>query len=273
MEDLDKCYNFVMGLVRLGGDLIATRFQQNKHIKQKSCDADLVTETDQEVEKTIIAALAKEFPHHKFIGEEQTAAGKRAELTDSPTWIIDPIDGTMNFVHGYPHSCIAVAFLVNKETEISIIYNPMLKQLFTARRGQGAYLNGKRIHVSGQKELSKSLVITEFGLARDQKKTLNTIENFRKIYQHSQGIRSLGTAALNLAMVALGAVDVNYEFGIHAWDYSAGDLLVREAGGVVMDPDGGKLDLLARRVLAASSPELAQEYVKLLTQYYPEPRD
>lgn len=179
----------------------------------------------------------------------------------------------MNFVHSFPHSCVSVALLVEKRAEIAIVYNPILGQKFTARRGGGCFYNGKPIRVSGQKDLSKSLVTTEFGTSRDAEKMVVVLENLRKVVGAVHGVRSLGAAAMNMSMVALGAADVNYEFGVHAWDIAAGDLLVREAGGVTMDPAGGPLDLMSRRVLAASSVELAQSFVPLLTQYYPLPRD
>ncbi|XP_055300265.1 inositol monophosphatase 2 [Sitodiplosis mosellana] len=272
-ENLDKCFDVVSAVVRKAGDLIASRFWKSKKVQQKLSDIDLVTETDQEVEKLLIDTLTAEFPHHRFIGEEATSEGAKCELTDAPTWIIDPVDGTMNFVHSFPHSCISIALLVKKQAEIAIIYNPVLKQLFTARRGQGAFYNGKQMHVSDKKEVSQALVVAEFGTSRDEKKLDIMLENFRKILQTSHGVRALGSAALNMAYVAVGGADVNFEFGIHAWDIAAGDLIVREAGGVVIDPAGGPLDLMSRRVLAASSPELASEFSKLIKQYYPEPRD
>lgn len=122
-----------------------------------------------------------------FIGEEATSEGAKCELTDSPTWIIDPVDGTLNFVHSFPHTCISIALLVKKQTEIAIIFNPILKQLFTARRGQGAFYNGDKIHVSNCKDLSQALVMMEFGTSRDKKKLEITLENYRKIYETCHG--------------------------------------------------------------------------------------
>ncbi|KAJ6641488.1 Inositol monophosphatase 2 [Pseudolycoriella hygida] len=270
--DVKRCYDVVIKLVDEAGNIIASRNDQQKTISEKSCDVDLLTETDQEVETLLISNLSKEFPTHRFIGEEETSEGKKVELTDLPTWIIDPVDGTMNFVHTFPHSCISVALLVNKDPQIGIIYNPILNQKFTAIKGEGAFLNGRRIKVSGQTDLGKALITTEFGTTRDTEKLDVTMDNLRKTIESAHGIRALGSAALNMAMVALGAADCNYEFGIHAWDIAAGDLIVREAGGVTSDPTGQPLDFMARRVLAASSPELANKVANLLTQYYP-PRD
>nr|XP_036220565.1 inositol monophosphatase 1 isoform X2 [Bactrocera oleae] len=254
--------------------LVAKRNETRQEFEEKANDIDLVTATDKEVEQLLINGLLDSFPDHKFIGEEESAAGGAPnKLTDAPTWIIDPVDGTMNFVHSFPHSCISIGLKVNKVTEIGIVFNPMLGQRFSARRGQGAYLNGRRIHVSGQKELGKSLVTSEFGTSRDTEKLKVVFENFQKIVPKVHGFRMLGAAALNLCMVALGAADINFEFGVHAWDVCAGELLVLEAGGVVIDTSGDKFDIMSRRVLAASSEELAQEFAKHLTQFCPQPRD
>lgn len=122
-----------------------------------------------------------------FIGEETTSEGTKAVLSDSPTWIIDPVDGTMNFVHSFPHSCVSIALLVNKIPEIAIIFNPVLKQLFTARHGQGAFYNGQKMHVSDQTHIAKSLVISEFGTNRDAKKLEVSLENFKKILEIAHG--------------------------------------------------------------------------------------
>ncbi|XP_012279373.1 inositol monophosphatase 1 isoform X2 [Orussus abietinus] len=236
----------------------------------KSCEVDLVTETDRQVEKLLIDGISAEFPDHKFIGEETTDTNVKVKLTDSPTWIIDPIDGTMNFVHGLPHTCISIALMINKITEIGIVYNPILEQLFTARRGQGAFLNGAPIRVSDTKELCEALLMIEVGTCRDPEKMKVVMENMHICAPRVHGTRSLGSAALNMCMVAMGGADANFEFGIHIWDIAAGDIIVREAGGVCIDPAGGVLDPLGRRVLCASTVELAQTIAKILMQYYPE---
>lgn len=272
--DLDKCFEVVSQLVDKAGALVAKRNETRKEFEQKANDIDLVTATDKEVEQMLINGLLDVFPDHKFIGEEESAAGGAPnKLTDAPTWIIDPVDGTMNFVHSFPHSCISIGLKVNKVTEIGIVYNPMLGQRFSARRGQGAYLNGRRIHVSGQKELGKSLVTSEFGTSRETEKLKVVFENIQNLVPKVHGVRMLGAAALNLCMVALGAADINFEFGVHAWDVCAAELLVLEAGGVVVDTTGGKFDIMSRRILAASSEELAQEFAKHLIQFSPQPRD
>ncbi|XP_055911393.1 inositol monophosphatase 1 [Eupeodes corollae] len=272
-KDVQKCFEVALELVYKAGNIILERKNSRKSFVCKEGDIDLVTETDKQVEKLLMNGLKAQFKSHKFIGEEESAGGVTARLTDAPTWIIDPVDGTMNFVHGFPHSCISIALVINQVTEIGIVYNPMLNQKFTAIRGEGAFYNDKLINVSGEKDPKKALVTSEFGTTRDPEKLKVVIENFNKMAALVHGIRSLGSAALNMVMVAMGAADVNYEFGIHAWDVAAGDLIVREAGGVTIDPAGGEFDMMSRRVIAASSMELAQEIAKNLTQFYPQPRD
>ncbi|KAK6627561.1 hypothetical protein RUM44_010039 [Polyplax serrata] len=270
-DNLDRCYDVVVSCVKHVGEIIKERIWQTKaKVDAKSCDIDLVTETDQEVEKFLITNLKNNFPDHMFIGEENVSEGGKCDLTDKPTWIIDPVDGTMNFVHGYPNVCISVALLVNKVPEIAIIYNPVINYMFEARRGLGAKLNGQRIQVSKETELSKSLVAFEFGTSRDPEKQKNVLENITSLIGKVHGVRSAGSAAMNMAFVALGSCDVYFEFGTHAWDVAAGDLLVREAGGVVIDPAGGDFDVLSRRVLAASTRSVADKLIKELSQHYPE---
>lgn len=167
--------------------LIAERFSAPKKVEQKSSNIDLVTETDQQVERILIDGLRAKFPSHKFIGEEETSDGVKAELTDAPTWIIDPVDGTLNFVHSFPHSCTSIALLVDKVAEIGIVYNPMLNQKFTARRGQGAFLNGKPIRVSNCKKLEDALICSETGTARDEDKTVVVMKNLNKITRICNG--------------------------------------------------------------------------------------
>lgn len=153
----------------------------------KAHPTDFVTETDQEVEKLLINGIRSKYPDHQFIGEEESSEGKKIVLTDAPTWIIDPIDGTMNFVHSFPHSAISVALLINRVTEIGIVFNPVLGQKFTARRGQGAFYNGTQIHVSDQKDLTKALIMVEFGTNRESEKVRVIMENLDKLVRKSHG--------------------------------------------------------------------------------------
>ncbi|KAI5635443.1 inositol monophosphatase family domain-containing protein [Phthorimaea operculella] len=270
VDPVDEYFETALALVKSAGNLITEHISGCKVFETKSSAIDLVTEVDKKVERALIEGLSNTFPAHKFIGEESCADGAKCVLADDPTWIIDPVDGTLNFVHGFPHSCISLGLCINKESVAGIIYNPLLQQLFTARKGRGAFLNDRRIHVSKTKELKDALVAFEAGTSTDEGRRAAVFENFKRVITKAHGVRALGSAALNMAMVALGGADANFEFGIHAWDVAAGDILVREAGGVVIDPAGGPFDILSRRVLCASSPELAQELAKTIVQFYPE---
>jgi myo-inositol-1(or 4)-monophosphatase len=266
-EQVSEFFDECLALTINCGKVIKEAIVRANLIQSKSCDIDLVTETDQEVENLLIGGLKKKFPTHKFIGEESVASGEKCVLTDDPTWIIDPVDGTMNFVHGLPLVAISIALLINKTVVIGIIYNPMLDQMFTAKLGEGAFLNGDQIRVSGQEDLGKSLVCSEVGTSKDPEKNRVVVSNLTRLIGNVHGLRALGSAALNMASVAASYTDAYYEFGIHAWDISAGDLIVREAGGCVLDTTGGPLDLMSRRVICASSEALALKIAGVLEQF------
>lgn len=271
--NINDCYELVMKLVDQAGELVASRNSQRKTVQIKSHPTDFVTETDQQIEKLFINGILAKFPNHQFIGEEDMSDGKKAILTNSPTWIIDPIDGTMNFVHSFPHSSISIALLVNKVTEIGIVYNPVLGQKFTARRGQGAFYNGRQIHVSDEKDLTKALIMVEFGTNRESEKVKVIMENLNTLVRKAHGLRCLGGAVLNICYVALGAAECAYDFGAHAWDYAASEFIVREAGGITIDPSGGEFDIMSRRLLTANNIEMAKQLSAELIQFYPSPRD
>ncbi|XP_045111696.1 inositol monophosphatase 2-like isoform X1 [Portunus trituberculatus] len=269
--EIDRCFEVAVGLVKEAGQVVREAIKKQKKIEMKSSSVDLVTESDKAVEKLLIEGLSKAFPSHKFIGEESTADGAKCELTSDPTWIIDPIDGTMNFVHSLPYTCVSVGLWGGREALAGIIFNPVLDQMFTAKKGQGAYLNGERITVSGEKDLSKALVFAEMGTSHDPEKVKTVLANLTTLMPRVHGIRAMGSCALNMVMVAMGGADIVYEFGIHAWDTAAALVVVTEAGGVVVDTAGGPFDLMRRRVLCASTPELAKEIASLLSQYQPTP--
>ncbi|KAL6264733.1 hypothetical protein P5V15_004831 [Pogonomyrmex californicus] len=264
-EELNYCYNFVLNLTVESGKVIHDAFQGSKKVETKAGDWDLVTQYDRKVEAILIDNLAKRFPTHKFIAEETASRSNfLPELTDTPTWIIDPIDGTTNFVHSFPYTCISIALAVNKELEIGIVYNPILKQLFTARRGHGAFLNGKPIKSSSVEELKHSLLCLETSYA--------TIEDIRDIIlgrleafvSIAHGIRTMGSAALTLCHVAMGTVEGYHSDNLMPWDVAAGVLIIREAGGIVIDTNGGEFNVMSPKLLAVGNCKLAKELVKLI---------
>ncbi|KAK3893186.1 hypothetical protein Pcinc_002989 [Petrolisthes cinctipes] len=237
-QPTQEWFTVALNLVKEAGKVVRAAINKKKNIEIKSSAVDLVTESDKAVEKMLISGLSSAFPDHKFIGEESVAGGEKCVLTSEPTWIIDPIDGTMNFVHSFPYTCISVGLWVDKKAEIGIVYNPILEQMFTATKGEGAYLNGERIHTSGQTELSQSLVFAEMGTSHDPVKVDTVLTNLTTLMTKVHGIRAMGSCALNICQLATGGVDICYEYGVHAWDMAAASLLVTEAGGVVVDTEG-----------------------------------
>ncbi|XP_029930017.1 inositol monophosphatase 1-like [Myripristis murdjan] len=271
MADLwQNAMDHAVALARTAGAVVREALQDERKVMMKSSSVDLVTQTDQKVEQLIIQSVKDKFPTHRFIGEESVAAGEACVLTDSPTWIIDPIDGTTNFVHGYPFVAISIGFAVNKQLEFGVVYSCVEDKMFTARRGKGAFCNGRPLQVSDQKEISQSIVATEFGSIRDPETVDKVLSSMRKILCIPvHGIRGAGTAAVNMCHVACGCVDAYYEIGIHVWDVAAAAVIVSEAGGVLMDVTGGQLDLMSRRVLAASSRSIGERISREIEAFAP----
>ncbi|KAM9826879.1 inositol monophosphatase 1-like [Neosynchiropus ocellatus] len=263
-----ECMDHCVEVTKQAGKMIREALQKDIAVKQKSSPVDLVTETDQKVEQLIISSIKEKYPTHSFIGEESVAAGAPSVLTDSPTWIIDPIDGTTNFVHRFPFVSVSVGFAVNKEIEFGIVYSCIEDKLYTARKGKGAFCNGVSIKVSGQRDIHQSLVLTEMGFKKDPEQFNTMLSNIRKILTLPvHGIRSPGSAAVNMCLVACGAADAYYHMGIHCWDMAGGAAIVREAGGVVVDVSGGPFDLMSRRLIAASSGAIAERITKEITEF------
>jgi len=261
----EEFYKAAEEVAKSAGVITREGFYSAKSVRTKDCFADLVTATDEKVEEHVISALKAKFPEHAFIGEEMTASGKKAVLTDDPTWIIDPVDGTTNFVHRIPHTCISIGLWIKKSPAVGVVYNAIMDELFTAIMGEGAKCNGKPISVSGITELNQSVIICEAGASRDPAKIENIFANMRSLVNDVHGLRSFGSAALNMCYVARGSAEAYYEYGLHCWDMAAASLIVLEAGGVVIDPNGNDLDIMSRRVLCASSSEIAKTISGRLT--------
>lgn len=187
------------------------------------------------------------------------AAGTLSEdVLDDPTWIVDPIDGTTNFVHRFPFSCVSVALAINKKVVVGVVYNPMMNELFTAVRGQGSFLNGEKLTISQTSDLKQALVATGFPYQRDDATLDHVLANIKLTLQHCRAVRRAGSAALDMCYVARGVFDLYYEAGVHAWDIAAGALIVEEAGGHVMDMYDAPFSLGLRRV-ACGNAELVKK--------------
>ncbi|XP_051134004.1 inositol monophosphatase-like isoform X1 [Andrographis paniculata] len=244
------------------GEIIRSGFYESKVVHHKG-EVDLVTETDKKCEQLIFDFLKQQYPNHKFIGEETSAACGTEELTDDPTWIVDPVDGTTNFVHGFPFVCVSIGLTIGKIPTVGVVYNPIMNELFTAVRGKGAFLNGEPIKVSSQNELVKSLLVTEVGTKRDTATVDAATNRINSLLFQVQAIRSCGSTALDLCGIACGRLDLFYQHGFGPWDVAAGFVIVTEAGGLVYDPTGKDADITIPQI-AASNPHLKDVFVKAL---------
>ena len=207
---------------------------------------DYVTQTDVEAEAAIIEVLNEAYPSHSIVAEESGSSG-----ASDFKWIIDPIDGTLNFIHGFPSYAISIALQVKGRLEQAVIYDPTRDEMYTASRGAGAQLNGQRIRVSPRTELDSSILGTGFPL-RNKNKLPNYLLGFTTLLNKSADIRRTGSAALDLAYVACGRLDGYWEFDLHQWDIAAGALLVQESGGLIGDPEGGETHMQTGNVVAAN---------------------
>lgn len=219
---------------------------------------DFVTETDQKVEQTIIRIIKKAYPSHGIIAEE---SGE--EEGDEYQWIIDPIDGTRNFIHGLPHFAVSIAVMHKGRLEHGVIYDPCKQEVFTATRGKGAHLNDRRIRVSDCKKIEQGLFGTGFAYRHSDIENQVPVKVFQSILPVSGDIRRMGAATLDLAYVACGRLDGFWEMGLKIWDIAAGILLVKEAGGLICDPHGGE-NYLKSGDIVASNPTLMRQFLKLI---------
>jgi len=208
----------------------------------------LVTEIDKELEQYFVVELEKLIPESGFIAEEGTADKKGVEFN----WIIDPLDGTTNFIHGIPAFCASIALMQGKEIVLGGILEFNSGEYFEAVKGQGAFLNGEKISVSETKTLEDSLLATGFPYY-DYEKMENYLLLFKEIMYECRGIRRIGTAALDMAYVSCGRFDAFFEYSLHPWDVAAGIILIQEAGGKISDFKGGQNQLYGKQLLAANS--------------------
>ncbi|KAI5616908.1 inositol monophosphatase 1 isoform X1, partial [Silurus asotus] len=274
MTDLwQEAMDHAVAVARKAGEIVREALQNERKVMCKSTSVDLVTQTDQKVEQLIIASVREKFPSHSFIGEESVADGQPCVLSENPTWIIDPVDGTTNFVHGYPFVAVCIGFAVEKTLEFGVVYSCIEDKMYTARRGKGAFCNGEPLQVSQQKDINQCIIATEFGSNRDPAVVDKIFSNMRNILcLPVHGVRGVGSAALNMCLVAAGSVEAYYEIGIHCWDIAAAAVIVEEAGGVLRDLEGGPMDLMSRRILAANNQTIGERVITEV-EVFPAERD
>ncbi|KAG2223285.1 hypothetical protein INT45_007011 [Circinella minor] len=272
-HDLQEFLLFAIALAKEAGKMIkdATETRMsgtgNQFLAKYDNPTDLVTETDQAVEKFIKNRLSVTYPTHRFIGEETMAEGVETVFTDEPTWIVDPIDGTTNFVHGHPFVAVSIGLTIGKEPVVGVVYCPLMNELYSAAKGQGAFLNESiRLPLFQPTppplgDLSQCIVSTEAGSDRSPEVIDKKMEMIHTILRQKQNngkqahsIRCTGSAAINLCTVAKGVVDVYWEVGCWEWDVAAAIVIVREAGGIVVtgshQPDPSPVNIFSRKYLA-----------------------
>jgi myo-inositol-1(or 4)-monophosphatase len=224
--------------------------------------SDFVTEVDRAAEQAIVDILLKAYPDHAILAEESGASG------DSEyTWIIDPLDGTTNFIHGFPQYAVSIALRHREHVTQAVVYDPTRNELFTASRGRGAFMNERRIRVSRRTKLSECLIGTGFPF-RSFEHLDEYVRMFRSVTEHTAGIRRPGAAALDLAYVAAGRLDGFWEIGLSPWDMAAGSLLILEAGGLVSDFKGETAYLEEGRIVCGA-PKIFPQLLNLVGNVHP----
>ncbi len=247
MKLMDDLLEFAVHCALESGKIQRGQYEKHFQIHHKG-EINLVTDVDFACQERIIKLIREGFPNDDIISEEKS---NRFDGIQN-RWIIDPLDGTTNYAHGYPFFCTSIAYEVQGNISLGVVYNPMFKELFVARKGQGAYLNGKKIHVSVIGDLKKSLLSTGFpyDIATSAE---NNIDHFINFLYHAQAVRRDGSAALNLSYVACGRFDGYWELKLNSWDMAAGTLIVQEAGGRVTNVAGGKFNIYKSNIIASNS--------------------
>jgi myo-inositol-1(or 4)-monophosphatase len=262
--NLHPMINVAVKAARAAGSFInrAALDIESVRVSQKKAN-DFVTEVDQAAEQVIIETLLAAYPGHGIWAEE---SGRAHGAQDSEyVWIIDPLDGTTNFIHGFPVYCVSIALAVKGRVEQAVVYDPSRNDLFTATRGRGAYLNDRRLRVSKRTELGQALVATGFP-SRPDDNFSRYLAMLGEVMPRTAGVRRPGAAALDLAYVAAGYTDGFFEMGLQPWDVAAGSLLVTEAGGLVGNFTG-ESDFLEQGECLAGNPKVYGHLVGLLGRY------
>jgi myo-inositol-1(or 4)-monophosphatase len=244
---------------REAGEFLKARLNSAHRIDYKG-EINLVTEVDRISEEMITTRIDRLFPSHDILAEEFTHTGKGSDFR----WIIDPLDGTTNYAHGYPVFCVSIALQKLNDIIMGVIYDPMLEEMFVAERGQGTFLNGRKIAVSNTLTLAKSLLATGFPYDV-RESSVNNLDHFNAMILKARGIRRAGSAALDLAYLAAGRFDGFWEIKLNPWDTAAGWLMVEEAGGAVTDMKG-KGYHLESPVIVASNGRIHEEMVDILNR-------
>ena len=253
---MNEMKDFTVKLAQEAGALLMEKFDQSIAVSYKG-DINLVTEADKISESLIIAAIRQRFPGSGILAEESPAIPG-----SSLRWIIDPLDGTTNYAHGYPVFCVSIALEKDGVIALGVIYDPTRRDTFTAVRGNGAYLNGKRLSVSTTSDLNRSLLATGFPYDIRESKE-NNLNYFNMMAKEVQAIRRAGAAALDMAYVAAGRFDGFWELKLQPWDVAAARLMIEEAGGKITEISGSSWNMLSPDILASNG-RIHQQMIAVL---------
>lgn len=245
--ELPRVREVGIAAAQAAGELLASRIDSIREVRHKGV-VDLVTDVDVASEQLISRTILAAFPSHTILGEEGGAHGG----DDSRfRWLVDPLDGTTNYTHGFPLFCVSIGFEAHGELRFGAVFAPYVNELFVAEAGGGATLNGRPVHVSEVTELRQAMVATGFPYDRDGP-LVRALQSFDILSHRSQAVRRVGSAALDLCYVACGRFDAYWEHIVKPWDLAAGALIAREAGGLVSAPDGSAFDVDGGEVLASN---------------------
>ena len=233
---------------RRGGAILIRHLNKLDKLKvEKKGHNDFVSDADRAAEEAVIEVIQRHYPDHAILAEESGVQGE-----SDTVWIIDPLDGTTNFLHGFPQFCVSVGVQVKGRMEAAAVYDPMRQEIFAAARGDGATLDDRKIRVSGRKELEFALIGTGFPFRQADMEMGPYLGMLGKVVRNTAGVRRPGAAALDLCYVACGRLDGFWETGLQAWDLAAGALIIREAGGIVSGLDGSENYLDSGHILCGS---------------------
>ncbi|MFZ5981707.1 MAG: inositol monophosphatase family protein [Candidatus Zixiibacteriota bacterium] len=237
---------FTIDLAIGAGAILRKRFNRRLEIAYKG-RIDPVTESDLNSEKYITDRIKKNYPHHEILTEEGSAFGEKSTFR----WVIDPLDGTVNYAHSFPVYCVSIGLEFEGDIILGVVYDPQLDEMFSAREKNGAFLNRTRIHVSKQRKLDRALLAT--GFAYDIKTARrNNLDLFARMVKQAEGVRRLGSAALDLCWLACGRLDGFWELKLHPWDTAAAKIIVEEAGGKITRFSGEKYSIFDKEILATN---------------------
>lgn len=257
---------FLESLARQAGEILRAGQKTGFRVEHKG-EIDLVTEVDRRSEAFMLAEVQRNFPGHGIVAEE--SGGLAGDGDCDCAWYIDPLDGTVNYAHGVPYYSVSIAFAEHGQVQLGVIYHPNLDECFSAERGRGARLNGKPIQVSNPVDLDHSLLVT--GFPYDVRTTTsNNLENYARFARLSQGVRRLGSAALDCCYIACGRFDGYWEMSVKSYDIAAGSLIAAEAGARVTQVDGSSDLLIYKTSILAAPPHIHARMLELLNHQAPD---